>query len=463
MDSNLLCLSWLNGRFRAAVLNRGTRGTTWERPGVVEDFAGFEDALSEAVAATHASGRQVAIVLAHPRHIHQLLEMPPLKGANLGKFLRRRVPTLKTFDGDAAWACQPAMPTKNSHAVLLHIFPQNLVDQLVAGCAKLDLELVRLLPTTAVLSSQLKGLPVPREELAMVVAETGSSTTVVIGTSDGRVCLGRVLQGCWEQQQDSLAVDLTRTIGFAEQQSGLVVGSVWLFGAEVPGQLAGLEAALRLPVQPSPVEYTPYYWAEQAAKLPEKDDGNLLSVQLREAPRRRRLLTATGLILLILLVVALGVTGFVEVLRKQWVGMLNREKSEVVRLQGVLADWRQRHAELSRKRDYIRIVLVEKPIPAGAWFLGYLNEAVPDELLLKELRVLRTNEGWFVSLGGVAQPTTNTAPKVAITRASTAMTNALVTGPFRLRIARNLTIGRREKVGAKNTTNETFLLEGMIQ
>jgi len=217
-----------------------------------------------------------------------------------------------------------------------------------------------------------------------------------------------------------------------------------------------------LPVQPSPVEYSPFYWAEQAAKLSEKDDGNLLSVQLREAPRRRRLLTATGLILLVLLVVALGVTGFVEVLRKQWIGMLNREKSEVVRLKGVLADWRQRHAELSRKRDYIRIVLDEKPIPAGAWFLGYLNEAIPDELLLKELRVLRTNEGWFVSLGGVAQPTTNSAPKLAIARASTAMTNGLVTGPFHLRIARSLMIGRVEKVGPKNSTNDTFLLEGMI-
>lgn len=463
MDNNLLCLSWLNGRFQAAVVNRGTRVTSWERPAAVEGFTGFQDVLAEAVASTQSSARQVTLVMAHPRHIHQLLEMPPLKGANLGKFLRRRVPTLKTFDGEAAWASQPAMPTKNSHAVLLHIFPQNLVDQLVACCAGLELELVRLLPTTAVLSSQLKGLPVPQGELALVMAETGSSTTVVIGTSDGRVCLGRVLQGCWEQQGDSLAVDLTRTIGFAEQQSGLVVGSVWVFGAEVPGQLAGLESALRLPVRPSPAEYTPSYWAEQAAKLPEKDDGNLLSIQLREAPRRRRLLTATGLILLGLLVVALGVTAFVEVLRNQWIGMLNREKSEVVRLQGVLAEWRQRHAELSRKRDYIRIVLDEKPVPAGAWFLGYLNEAIPNELLIKDLRVLRTNEGWFMSLGGVAQPTTNSIPKVALARASAAMTNELVTGPFHLRIARCLMMGRVEKMGSKNGTNDTFVLEGMIQ
>ena len=127
-----------------------------------------------------------------------------------------------------------------------------------------------MLPTTAVLSTQLKQLPLKKDELTLLVAETGSTTTVVIGRSDGRVCLGRVLRSRSSQQLDALALDLTRTIRFAEQESGLVVSSVWLFGAGAQTHVPALQPLLHLPVKVSPVEWTPFYWAEQAAKLPEK-------------------------------------------------------------------------------------------------------------------------------------------------------------------------------------------------
>jgi hypothetical protein len=274
MDKNLLCLSWLNGQVKATAMERGSALRSWERPKLASDFTDFADVLAEAITHTLADGRQVAIVLAHPRLSHQVIEVPPAKGGTLERFLQRRVRHLKTFEGDAAWAAQPAIPTKTSSAALLHLFPKSLVDQLVASSEQAGRQLVRLLPTTAVLSSQLTRLPVGKDELALLVAETGSTTTVVIGRPDGRVCLGRVLINRWNQQIEPLAVELTRTIGFAEQQSGLVVGSVWLFGAGAQMQAPALESLLRLPVKLSPVECSPFYWAEQAARLPEKDDGN---------------------------------------------------------------------------------------------------------------------------------------------------------------------------------------------
>lgn len=467
-DKSLLCLSWLDGSVMAVAVNHGAVGSSWERPDRVPDFSDFLAVLTGAVEHTRSGARQVAMVMAHPRHIHQILEMPPAKGGTLAKFLLRRVQTLKTFDEEAAWASQPAMPTKNSNAVLLHIFPKSLVDQLVAAGEKAHLQFVRLIPTTSVLIDQLKRLSVPKSELALLVAETGSTTTVVIGTSDGRVCLGRVLRASWNQELDSLAVDLARTIGFAEQQSGIGVGSVWLFGAGAQDQVPALQAALQLPVKLSPVEYSPFYWAEQAAKLPEKDDGNLISLQVLEAPKRRRLLTATGLILLFLLVFALAVSGFIEMLRREWLRTLVKERAAMVQLQDIRNEMLKRHQELQRKREFVQIVLDEKPSAAPAWFLGYMSEAIPPELLLTELHVARTNDGWSVKMAGVAQPPTNSAPASApapavFRRVMSSMTNELVTGPFQLKISRSVLGGGGGTAGLRERTNNTFLIEGTIQ
>src|SRR5437879_3361390 len=144
MDNTLLCVSWLNGQVKAASVDRGSVKGTWERPGLVADFAGFSGVLAEAVEQTKTDAKQVAMVLAHPRLSHQVVEVPPTKGWTLQRFLQRRVQNLKTFEGEAAWASQPSMPTKNTNALALHIFPKSVADQLTAACEELDLQLVRL-------------------------------------------------------------------------------------------------------------------------------------------------------------------------------------------------------------------------------------------------------------------------------------------------------------------------------
>jgi hypothetical protein len=354
------------------------------------------------------------------------------------------------------------MATKNSDAALVQVFPQSLVDQLAGACAQNGLQLVRLLSASTVLSSQLKKLPVPKEELALLAAETNTSTTIVIGRSDGRVCLARTLLNRWNHQLEPLSVELMRTIGFAEQQSGLVVGSVWLFGPGAQAQAAPLEALLHLPVKVSPVEPSPFYWAEQAAKLPEKDDANLISIDARKAPQRRRLLTLTSLILLILFAVSLASAGFMEVLRRGWVTAIEKQDAEILVLQKQRDDWVTRNADLGRKMDLVRLVLDGKIPPMPALFLNYVTEAVSSELLLTELHVARTNGAWFVRMAGAAQPTTNFSPAAVFRAATSSMTNKLVTGPFQVNINRSEMKGEPVVRDGSNATNHTFLIEGVI-
>jgi len=139
-----------------------------------------------------------------------------------------------------------------------------------------------------------------RTKLALLAAETGPGITLVVGCKDGRACLGRVLRNSWNTDPDSVGVDLTRSIGFAEQQSGLTVSSVWLFGARAQEMAPRVEALLKLPAKVSPVPYSPFYWAEQAARLPAEEDGNFISIESQQAPSRRRFRNLTVFLLCLL-------------------------------------------------------------------------------------------------------------------------------------------------------------------
>ena len=464
MERTVLCLSCLNGEIKAAVSQRGAIAGFWERPASLDDFANFTPVALEAAEKTKYSGEPVAIVLSHARLSDQLTEVPPVKGWKLERFLRRRVEQLKTFDGEAAWSYQRAMRTKNSEATLLHLFPKALLDQLTQGCDKADLRLARVLPTTAVLANQLKELPLEKDEVALLAAETGPTTSVVIGRRDGRVCLGRVLTETWNTRPDRVAVDLTRTIGFAEQQTGLGVSSVWIFGGGARERLPEMQAALKLPVKVSPVEWTPSYWAQQAARVPEKEDGNLISYEQRQAPMRRRVLTATGLVLLLLLLAAAGAAGVLEIMRGREQKSIDQQTADMVRLQEERSTWERRHRELDRKQRFVEKVTDEKPEPVPAWFLGYLGDAVPEDLLLTELQVKNTNDVWSIRLAGVAQPTTNPAPQMVFSQALISLTNNLTAGPFHFNITRSVPADVAAVVtNAVRPTDLNFELEGFIR
>ena len=74
-----------------------------------------------------------------------------------------------------------------------------------------------------------------------------------------------------------------------------------------------------------------------------------------------------------------------------------------------------------------------------AWFLAYLGEVVPDDLVLTGLRVLRTGEHWAVHMAGSVQRAEGAAdplPNAALSLA--ALTNSLMMGPFHVRITNSI-------------------------
>src|SRR5258706_7254417 len=252
MDKNILCLSWFNGQVKAVAVRNGTVLKTWERPGVAEDLSNFVQVLKEAVAATGYDGSDVAIVLSHPRLTQQLVETPPLRGWNLRRFLDRQARQLKTFTTEAVFSYQPALPTKNAKAVLLHLFPKPFLDQMLQGCQQAGLRLSKVFPATAVLNHQLRELPVGADDVVLVAAETGGNTTVIIGRKDGQIYLGRTLNSSWNIYPDRVNVDLNRTLLYVKQQFGAPVDNMWLVGTGAEGHADAMEALVKVPIRLSP-------------------------------------------------------------------------------------------------------------------------------------------------------------------------------------------------------------------
>jgi hypothetical protein len=440
MDKHALCVSLLGGQFKAMALRRGAVVNPWEASGPVDDLVGVTGVLAEAVLGTRAEGKTVTMVLAHARVLDQVVEVPPVKHRMLERLLQRRAEGMRTFSGEAAWSRQAALPTRKGQAWLLHVCPRVLLDQLARGCEQAGLQLVRVLPATAVLAAQLKHLPIAKDEVALLVAETGPTTTIVIGRNDGRVCLARTLQFNWSTQPERVQVDLTRSIGFAEQQSGLTVRSVWLFGKDAEGQVPVLGELLKLPVQLSPVVWTPHYWAEQAGRLPEREDGNLVSMETRQAPQRRRLLTATGVLLFLLLASAIGAAAVLEFIRGNELVEIESLKGQIRELEVQRSDFRQKFAELERMEQTIRVVQEERVSPLPGWFLAYLGQVVPEDLLVTALEVTRTNDLWMIRLAGVGQlgPANNGASAPELSQVVAGLAGTLATGPLRLEVTRAL-------------------------
>lgn len=450
MKAPSISFSWLDGQLKAVSPQRGAAAAPFERTSLPSDFTGLAAVLTEAVAATQAEGKEACMVVAHNRLSHQMVELPPIKGARLETFLERKAAGLKTFEGDAAWSWQNALPQKNSNAATVHLLPKAYLNQLNTEFARSRMQLVRLVPAAAVLANQLKDLPIADDEVVVLAAETGSTTTVVVGRKDGRVCLVRVLRARWDQNPETIAIDLNRTIGFAEQEAGVTVASVWLFGESAAKHTPAIQVLLRQPVKLSPVACTPYYWAEQAGNLPDKDNGNFISLAQREAPMRQRLSKVTAVILFAALLVAIATAGFCELRRKAELNQIKEQEADLVKLQERKRDWEEKTSELERKKELVRVVSEQRVPPVPAWLLGYLAEALPDELALDSFRVARTNDFWAVAMSGRYQPPADQPPGKSTTTEVTKFAERLKSGPFGFSVSRN----------ESSDANRTFIVEG---
>lgn len=432
-----LSVVWLRKHFRAVAVQRGKVTGTWESPEPIEGTDHFAALLEKAIAATGYTGSTVSLVLAHQHLVHLLIEVPPVKRSMLRKVVERQAQQQRLFPGQAVWSIEPAESSKKGPPqYLLNLFPQMLLEELLAGAQRAGCYLTAVVPVPAILREHLFELPIPETQVGMLVAQTGENTEVLVGRSDGRVILARVLTGNWTDSFARMMVDLKRTVLFVNQHEGLNVDSLWLFGPGAEEQAARVQEQTGLPTQVSPIPYAPDYWAIAALRLDPAHDQNLVAPELRQAPQRHVFAQVVGTL-----------TALVVLLSAVWSWKLHRmyreERQNVQRLEQDLARLQARHQELQRRyaeadrlRGLVDLVAAGRPDPVPLWLLGYLGDAVPPDLVVTNFDVARDGPYWRLRLSGRPQPQGTIRDTVALESARTLLSNQLANGPFRVQFTR---------------------------
>jgi hypothetical protein len=461
-----LGISWLNNQFKAVAVHHGMVEGTWECPNDTDGLSQFETLLREAVEKTSYHGTTVTLLLRHPQLLPVPIDAPPVSGTALHKVIERQAQLQKTFPGQPAWAYEPAFPAKSSPRGILHLFPRQLLNLLITGCQRNGLHLTAVMPSSAVLRQQLGALSLEREDVALIAAETGGYTTVVVGRGDGQLLLVRTLTGTWNDNTDRLATDLNRTRTFIEQQYGLSINrGAWLFGPGAAEQIRYLQGPLELPVAVSPVVHNPFYWAIEALKLRPAVCPNFIGRELQQAPRRqvfaKVVAAATAFIFLA------AVVASVLFLRQARLEDANIRtlRAQLARLQDRRQLLQDRNEQLQHQQKVVQLIIDGQLPPVPGWFLGYLGEAVPDELVVTGLHIKREDDTWKVQLTGSAQPGSKPLSSVDFSNSVASLVAHLTDGPFHLTLDNNNPAGTapRFQVSWKSPADNQFVVEGAMR
>jgi hypothetical protein len=431
-----LSVSWLNTQVKAVAVQRGQVTGTWEPPASEADAAAdFEAILRQAVKETGYRGQTVSLVLAHPRLVQHMVDVPSVKGAALNKVIQRQAAQQKFFSGEAAYASQMLASAKNSRRVLLHLFPRLTLNQFMVACRRNDLHLVSVLPASAALQQQLPALALQRADVVMLAAETGGATTLVICDGDGRLLLARTLQGTWNEDPAKLALDLNRTVLFVSQQFNVTLNrGLYLFGIGAAQQAAEIQRQVQLPVSVSPVAYEPFYWATESLKVRPETAPNFQSSELQTAPQRRVFAKVVAIAAMLLLAASIALTAYSLVQSRREQATLASFQQQMARLEARQIEIDQLDAELKRKQQAIQLVLEDRPAPKPAWLLAYLGQIVPADLVVTNFNVKREDDYYRVKLAGTYQPVTVTPDAPPVVDSIENLKTALAGNPFHMRI-----------------------------
>lgn len=431
-----LGVSWLNGHFQAVAIVRGEVAGTYGSMLPVEDFHNLADHIQKAAKHTGFDGTAVSLVFAHPRMIQQVIDVPPIKDAALKAYVQRQINQFKTFEEPAAWAAQPAAFTKSKQGLLVHAFPKALVEQTQRGLEKTNLRLRNVTPVSALLEDLLSRLDLDDDQPVLIAAETAQLVSMVLARPGGQVFLARSVVGGWTQGASRIAVDLKRTILFANQQCGIRVNALWLVGAATPDQLAELVAETQLPVSTTPFEFGPTFWATEAARWTAERGPNLITREEQAAPKRRTLFKITAFAVAILAVASL----FSSFLLRRMVGIEAEANRRLVAIeaeaQGRHVALQRLHSEVERQKNTVNQLRDDRMTPVPAWFLGYLSEICPPALAVTETRIRREDNLWKFNVTGRLQPSTNYASGSIFGDAVNSLTNQLAEGPFHALLTR---------------------------
>ncbi len=404
LKKTILGISLIHGRLRALSVVKDQVVANYEFPEVIDTTEQLHAALQEAIRETQYQGQKVSFLIEDDRFVHQYLQVPSMKPADLRLYLKGVVEELKPWKGTTSWRFRTTQEARGKIGVLVDIWPKDFVDEVIAICRNLDLTPMQLTPLSSIFVEQVRSLPLENGDVVLLVTLMSDKIVLLVAKGDGTPLFERFLSPTRDgvDPSERIGREITRSILFCAQQFGINVSQVWMVGMSSNVSASSVQPFTGMTIMQSPMNPDPSYWIWVSLSLPVQSLSNFTSYEMRLAPLRQMCMKLTAAAVLGFLLLGVGLTSFFQ-------GRLVREQGQALALASESTDlirekeiWTQRVQELMAQKAKTQHIIEDRPYPLPGWLLGYLGNALPSELTLKEAKITRGANAWKVELTGMA-------------------------------------------------------------
>ena len=460
----ILGVSLIHGQFRALAVEKGQTVGSWVCPDPIVSFEHLGSVLAEAVRATNFRGNRVGFLVEDLACVHQYHLVPPMKSADMEMYLTRMADQEKACEGQAVWRYRKALAGRGRVGFLLDVWPKDHVDQLVRACQEQQLNPIQMFPLSAAFMDQILTVGAEPDEVVLLITKAWEKVVFVVATGDGKPLFDRFLMSTEENgiEPERIGREVTRSLLFATQQLGQRVTQVWLMGENEQLTAESLQPHVTVPVIPSPILPDPAYWIWVSLTLNANHPSNFIPMEVRKAPQRKLMRKVTAGMMAGLACLSISTTGIIEGLIDQGQKVTKSIAPRTQELTHQLDAWQNRYAKLADLKTKKESLASQVQPPIPAWFVSYLANVVPKDLILTNVAVRQEEGKWKIKMTGKgSKDFTRSADQL------TRLERELVDGPFHIVMTKSWkdtwldTLRRGVRFGERQETTE-FALEGTI-
>ncbi|MFK8014043.1 MAG: hypothetical protein AB8G17_01210 [Gammaproteobacteria bacterium] len=397
-------IEWAYGEFRIARLKGTEVVESWKSPSPVTDLASLSAAMQEACHHLDISrGGSVAIAYEDDLHTHEFLELPPLSRTDLRKFIARHVEQDKPFPQPGTFRYHGVSHGKNGKdGVLLHLMPLYIVEAVIRICEDFYLTPKLLVPLTEIISEYVRGMARTDEDSLLLIALFDDRTQMVVSSPNGDILFVRELSYPWsEANEQRLATDINRTIGYAKQRIGTKISGAWLIGELATAARSTLAGVIETSLDQDAATAVPEFWMTQVAALPLGLESNFIPTLARSSISYKTFMRTAVTICGLTAVTSLAFAGFVEYSIVSHVRDRQSIAHEIASMRTELGVKDTQIEAMKAQKSTLDLLNVDA-FNLPALFLSHLGDLVPASLVLTTAEVARIDDGWELALTGTS-------------------------------------------------------------
>lgn len=398
----VLSVSLVNGRFKAMSIINDSIHKSWEKPGVLLRSQGLKQAIAEAIDQTEFPGSHITILVEDNRCVTLTHQLPSMPTTDLIPILERKVQQAITWEGPAAWRYHIGMQAKGMDSIHLEVWPQHLIDEIVQVCEDLDLQLLLLVPLSALSESQLGSLSIETGDATILISVLERKVTFIAGGEDGQPILTRHLAPAqdWVPLGERVGTEVNRTIMFITQQLNVNIPHIWFLGDEEQLTIEEVQPHVSTKILPCPVTPDWKYWLWVATGLPSNLSNNFTPLEVRRAPIKKMFSKTLAAIVVGFAIAGVGVTGVLEGYFSKNKDRLQMATAQALALQKDQQQWISQLVAVNTKKQWAQTITKAIVPSLEGPLLSYLGNVIPPKMILHKAVLKRTDDSWDLELAG---------------------------------------------------------------